>query len=333
FQTALKINPNLAEAHLNIGSLLLSQGRYIEAWPEYEVRYDPNYSGRQSIPPALPFPRWRGESLVGKSLVVWPEQGFGDEIQFARYFPLLKARNLSRLTLVSKLPLKALLEKIEGVDAVVLPSEASSLPVHNYWTFPMSLPLHFATTVETIPARLPYLEAPPERFNQWRNRLPKDGFKVGLVWKGNTAPNPHRSLPGLSTLAPLWSTSDVIFISLQKGPGEEEAATPPAGQPILHLGSHITDFADTAAIVAQLDLVICIDTAIAHLAGALNKPCWVLLPFIGVDWRWLQKRTDSPWYPGVMRLFRQTEPSDWSKTISEVSQALTRWVDERKDTV
>jgi len=134
---------------------------------------------------------------------------------------------------------------------------------------------------------------------------------VGLVWKGNAAPNPHRSLPGLSTLASLWSIPGVTFVSLQKGPGEDEAAAPPAGQPILHLGSDILDFADTAAIVAQLDLVICIDTAIAHLVGALNKPCWVLLPAIGVDWRWLQERTDSPWYPGAMRLFRQSKSGDW----------------------
>ena len=121
----------------------------------------------------------------------------------------------------------------------------------------------------------------------------------------------------------------VTFISLQKGQGEEEAATPPADQPIIDLGPEIRDFADTAAIVAQLDLVICIDSAVAHLTGALNKPCWVLLPAIGVDWRWHQERTDSPWYPGVMRLFRQTKAGDWSATISGVAQALETWVDER----
>jgi Tfp pilus assembly protein PilF len=333
FQKALEINPDLVEAHLNLGSLLLSQGRYVEAWPEYEARYDPSYSGRQSIPPNLPFPQWQGEPLAGKSIVVWPEQGFGDEIQFARYFPMLKALNVSHLTLVCKPPLKALLEKVEGVDVMVPLSEAASLPFHDYWTFPMSLPQRFSTTVETIPARLPYLSAPPERLNRWRNRLPTGGLKVGLVWKGNTAPNPQRSLPGLSTLAILWSVPGVTFISLQKGPGEDEAATPPTGQPILHLGSDILDFADTAAIVAQLDLVICIDTAIAHLVGALNKPCWVLLPAIGIDWRWLHERTDSPWYPGVMRLFRQIKSDDWSATIGEVAQALKTWVDEHGDTI
>jgi hypothetical protein len=324
------MNPDLVEAHLNLGSLLLSQGRYLEAWPEYEARYDPNYSGRQSIPPNLPFPHWQGESLDGKSIVIWPEQGFGDEIQFARYFPMLKARNVSRLTLVCKPPLKTLLENVDGVDAVVPFSEVASLPYHDYWAFPMSLPQHFSTTVETIPSRLPYLSAPSERLSQWRKRLPTGGLKVGLVWKGNAAPNPHRSLPGISTLAPLWSVPGVTFVSLQKGPGEDEAVRSPTGQPILHLGSDILDFADTAAIVVQLDLVICIDTAIAHLVGALNKPCWVLLPAIGIDWRWLHDRTDSPWYPRVMRLFRQTKPTDWSPTIGEVAQALKTWVNEHR---
>jgi tetratricopeptide (TPR) repeat protein len=329
FQTALEIDPGLAEAHLNLGSLLLAQGRYIEAWPEYEFRYDPNYAGRQSIPPALPFPRWQGEALSGKSLVIWPEQGFGDEIQFARYFPMLKTLGVSRLTVVCKPPLEALLEQVDGVDAAIRFSDAASLTYHDYWTFPISLPMHFSTTIESIPAKLPYLNAPLERLYRWRNRLSGSRPKIGLVWKGNIAPNPHRSIPHLSMLAPLWAISGISFISLQKGAGEDEATPPPAGQPLLHLGSDIGDFADTAAIVSQLDLVICIDTAIAHLAGAMNKPCWVLVPAIGTDWRWFRERTDSPWYPGVMRLFRQTRPGDWSATISEVAQALRIWVAQR----
>ncbi|MHB1238084.1 MAG: tetratricopeptide repeat protein [Gallionella sp.] len=335
FRTALQINPGLIEAHLNLGSLLLSRGRYIEAWPEYETRHDPNYSGRQSIPPDLPFPHWRGESLNGKSLLIWPEQGFGDEIQFARYFPMLKTLGVTRLTVVCKPALEALLKMVDGVDEVIPFSDALSLPLHDYWTFPMSLPMHFSTTVETIPDKLPYLKALPKRFKQWQNRLPADGLKIGLVWKGNAAHenDVNRSLPDLSLLAPLWSEPGITFISLQKGPGEEQAATPPPGQPILHLGSGIMDFADSAAIVAQLDLVICIDTAIAHLAGALNKPCWVLLPAVGVDWRWLQERTDSPWYPGVMRLFRQTKSGDWSATISEVALALRIWAAQRRDEI
>jgi tetratricopeptide (TPR) repeat protein len=332
FRRALEIGPDLAEAHYNLGSLLLSLGRYAEAWPEYEARYHPDINGRFIIMPSVPFPRWQGEPLHGKSLLVWPEQGFGDEIQFARYIPLLKMRGASRITLVCKPPLKALLETLEDVDAVVSQTEAASLPLHDYWTFSMSLPLHFATTIETIPSKLPYLSVPAERLEKWQGRLPGDGLKVGLVWKGSAGHknDSNRSLPDLSALAPLWSVRSITFFSLQKGQGEEQAISPPAGQPITDLGSGIRDFADTAAIVARLDLVICIDTAIAHLAGAMNRPCWVLLPAAGTDWRWLRERTDTPWYPEVMRLFRQTKTGDWAAAIAEVAQALERWADNRQ---
>jgi tetratricopeptide (TPR) repeat protein len=329
FRRALQLDIDSATAKLNLSFALLSQCRYAEAWPKYEARYDPSIARRLSIPPDFPFPQWRGEHLAGKSIVVWPEQGFGDEIQFARFIPMLKSIGAYRITVVCKPPLKTLMETLEGVDAVVARSEAASLPYHDYWTFPMSLPLYFGTTLETVPAKLPYLNVPLECLSRWRGRFSNNLMKVGLVWKGNDIPNPFRSLPGLTALARLWAIPGVTFISLQKGPGEDEAVTPPVDQPILHLGSEIQDFADTSAIVAQLDLVICIDTAIAHLAGALNTPCWVLLPVIGIDWRWLPEGKDSPWYPGVMRLFRQTKSDDWSATIGEVAQALNTLVNER----
>jgi len=331
YRQALNFKPDFADASFNLGLLLLWLGQYTEAWPLHEARYHTtNFKGNQVNLPNVTFTQWQGEHLVGKSLVIWPEQGFGDEIQFARYIPLLKNRGVSRLTLVCKPPLKDLLETLEGVDVVVPYSEAAMLPFHDYWTFPLSLPLHFSTTVENIPAKLPYLSASPERLNRWRSKLPAGCLKVGLVWKGSAIHknDANRSLPSLSTLAKLWCTPKVTFISLQKGQGEQEAATPPNGQPILHLGSEIMDFADTAAIVAQLDLVICIDTSIAHLAGALGKPCWVLLPAVGTDWRWLRERMDSPWYPGVMRLFRQTQAGDWANTIDEVAKELAAWADE-----
>ena len=335
FRRAIEIDHDLAEARYNLSSLLLSLGQYAEAWPEYEARYHPNINGRYVILPSVPYPRWQGESLTGKSLMIWPEQGFGDEIQFARYISLLKTRGVSRITLVCKSPLKALLGTLEGVDAVIPQSEAASLPYHDYWTFSMSLPLHFATTVDTIPAKLPYLSVLPERLELWRARLPSGRLKVGLAWKGSAGHknDVNRSLPSLSILAPLWSVRGVTFVSLQKGQGEEEAVVPPTGQPIVNMGSGIQDFADTAAIVAQLDLVICIDTVIAHLAGALSKPSWVLLSASGTDWRWLREQTDSPWYPGVMRLFRQTKAGDWAATIGEVAQALETWVVEQGNAI
>jgi hypothetical protein len=148
-----------------------------------------------------------------------------------------------------------------------------------------------------------------------------------LVWKGNPQfeNDADRSLPGLDVLAPLWQVAGVQFISLQKGAGEDQAMQPPAGLPLLHLGSQITDFADTAAIVAGLDLVICVDTAIAHLAGALGKPSWLLLPHYKTDWRWLEGRADSPWYPGVMRLFRQSASAGWTGVVAELALALEQF--------
>jgi hypothetical protein len=218
--------------------------------------------------------------------------------------------------------LKPLLETVACVDAVI--TDAASIASHDYWSFPLSLPLHFGTTINTIPNALPYLHALPERLEHWHDRLPNKGAKVGLVWKGSALHknDAYRSLPGLTTLAPLWSVPGVTFVSLQKGQAEDEAVESAADQPLIHLGTDIVDFADTAAIVAQLDLVICVDTAIAHVAGALNKPCWALLPALGTDWRWLLERSDTPWYPGTMRLFRQAKPGDWTETIRDVTKAL-----------
>ncbi len=324
YRRAIEIRADYPEACNNLAMLLLSLGRYAEGWPLYEARHHPHKLRRSAVPPESPSPCWRGESLAGKSLLLWPEQGFGDEIQFARYAPLLKARGLTHLTLVCKAPLKALLATLDGVDTVITANEA--LPPHNFWSFPLSLPLLLGTTLQRIPATLPYLHADPQRLALWRPRLPASGRRIGLVWQGNSAHgnDAHRSLPGLASLAPLWSVPDLHFISLQKGRGELEAATPPVGQDILALGQDIGDFADSAAIVAQLDLVICVDTAIAHLAGALGIPCWVLLPAVGCDWRWLHARSDSPWYPGVLRLFRQKVAGDWQSTVAQVAQALQK---------
>ena len=325
YRRALEIKPAYADARFNLSHLLLTLQRYHEAWPLYESRFDPKKENNVVKLPELSYPQWQGESLVGKSLVIWPEQGFGDLIQFVRYAPILKARGVSRLTLVCAQPLAPLLETVEGVDAVV--TELAQVPAHDYWSFILSLPLHYATTAETIPvAPMPYLHTLPERVTRWRERLPSTGLRVGLVWKGSPMhKNDHnRSLPGLASFLPLWSVPGVTFISLQKGQGEEEASHPPLGQAIVALGAQMQDFADSAVIVSQLDLVICVDTAIAHVAGALGKPCWVLLPAMGSDWRWQLDRTDSPWYPSV-RLFRQSDLEDWRATVVEVAHELKVW--------
>jgi tetratricopeptide (TPR) repeat protein len=318
YRWALSLKPDYANAQWNLGLLLLTLGRYGEAWPYYESRYHPNRTEGISHLPKLDFPQWRGESLQGKSLLIWPEQGFGDYIQFARFLPRLKELGASRITLLCHPALKPLLETVSAVDRVI--ADLADVSSHDFWVLPLSLPLQLEITLETLPSRLPYVQALPERLEHWRQRLPATGLTVGLVWKGNPQHqnDANRSLPSLKVLAPLWSVPGISYISLQKGAGEEEVQQNAQDFPIIDLGSSIEDLADTAAIVAQLDLVICVDTVVAHVAGALGKPCWLLLPVIETDWRWFVERTDSPWYPGVMRIFRQSSPHDWSETVKKL---------------
>lgn len=328
YRRAMACPAGHAEAPWNLGMLLLSQGRFSEGWPHYEARLDPHKKPPRVDLPPLPWPRWQGQSLAGKRLLIWPEQGFGDEIQFCRYLPLLKAQGAARITLVCKDPLAELFASVEGADAVIPLSAAGKLPRQDFWTLPLSLPLWLQTTPETIPTPIPYLAAPPARLEKWRQRLPTAGLRVGLSWKGSGAHHndAHRSLAQLRDLAPLWQVPGVSFVSLQKGTGETEALAAPADQPIAALGHQIEDFADSAALVAQLDLVICVDTAVAHLAGALGKRCWVLLPARETDWRWLRGRQDSPWYPGTMRLFRQPQPGQWATLLATLAAELAALV-------
>jgi Tfp pilus assembly protein PilF/ADP-heptose:LPS heptosyltransferase/SAM-dependent methyltransferase len=326
YRKAIELDPKFTDAKLNLGLLLLTVGRYADAWPWHEARHFPDSKARRAMQPPFSFPQWQGESLAGKSLAVVLEQGHGDNIQFIRYAPLIKALGATRVTFVQPAPLVWFLATADGVDAIT--PDAVSLPAHDYWCFPLSLPMHLGTTVDSIPATLPYLRALPDRVEHWRTRLPASGLKIGLVWKGNPdhKNDANRSLPHLSTLAPLWKVPGISFISLQKGQGEDQGRQPPPGQPLLHLGDDITDFADTAAIIAQLDLLITVDSAAAHVAGALGKPVWVLLPGVGTDWRWLLDRNDSPWYPGVMRLFRQLrEAASWEATVLDIATALRTW--------
>ena len=317
-----------ATARWNLSLVLLRIGRLEQAWPLFEARYDPSLPRPVARLPVLPFLQWRGEALTGKSILMIGEQGYGDEIQMVRYAKLLKQCGASRVSLVCKPPLRDLMATATTVDAVF--TDQQPVPAHDFWTLCFSLPGHFGTRPDTIPAPLPYLQADPLLVERWRPNLPPTGRRVGLVWKGAAAHGNdlNRSLPGLSTLAALWTCPGISFVSLQKGQGEDEAALaaqPGHPQALTELGSRIASFADTAAILAQLDLLICVDTSTAHLAGALGRPCWVLLPAIGTDWRWLHERDDSPWYPGVMRLFRQTLGEPWERTVERVADALREW--------
>lgn len=309
-------------ARFNLGLLLLLTGRFEEGWALYQARG----VVRKRALPTYQFPLWSGEALAGKRILLTFEQGFGDEVMVCRYVALLKAAGALRVAFVCRQQMVALLTTMEGLD-VVTPEHGTVMTLRDgefdFWTLPYAIPHYLGTRADSIPAQVPYLRSLPERRAKWAPRLPGASFKVGLVWKGSTihSADRERSLASLIQLAPLWQVPGVSFISLQKGQGEEEANRPPPQQALLHLGSEISDFADTAAIVDQLDLIIAVDTAVVHVAGALNKPCWVLLPHFATDWRWQLERSDSPWYPSLT-LFRQDATGDWSTCIAAMAAAL-----------
>jgi tetratricopeptide (TPR) repeat protein len=327
WRRALAFRPDAHLAQFSLATLLLSLGRYEEGWPLYESRYQQEGRIHHHSEATLRCPRWRGEPLAGKTLLVWQEDGLGDMIQFGRYLPVLKAQGVTRIVFACAKPLQRLFASLDCVDEVMTHGEALlRSSTYDTWTSLISVPVYLRTTLATIPPAL-RLTSDPALVRQWAERLAvlPPGRKIGLVWRGN--PKHHndafRSVPSLAALAPLWSVPDCRFVSLQKGQGEDEAKASPENQPLLHLGSDVTDFADSAAIVEQLDLLICVDTSSAHLAASLGKRCWMMLPGCDVDWRWMHERTDSPWYPQTLRLFRQAQDESWGAVIERVRGALS----------
>lgn len=334
YRSALALDPAHARTRFNLGYILLRQGRLDEGWPLLDARWE-----FEQLPHFFDCPRWHGEPLQGKSLAIGLEAGHGDMIQFCRYTALLKARGAERIAVVCHPALQRLFLTLPGVDQSFRFDQPMPVNGWDYWTRPMSLPGLLGTRLDDIPAPIPYLAADSARTAHWgavlqaAQAMSGDAappLRVGLVWKGN--PNfendADRSLPSLSVLAPLARaiSGPVQFVSLQKGQGQHEAErsadSDAYGLRLLPLGAQLSDFADTAALIANLDLVISVDTAVAHLAGALGKPCWLLLPDYRCDWRWLTRRDDTPWYPGTMRLFRQSIAGDWGAPVAAVAAAL-----------
>jgi len=325
YRQALAIHSDYHIARYGLALLLLSVGRFDEGWRLYEARHADPMSLQYKTQRVIGRPRWQGEPLAGKKLLVWQEGGLGDAIHFGRYLPLLKAQGAAQIAFVCAPSLHRLFATVDGVD-VLLTHEAgwAASAQYDYWMSPMSAPLYMRTTVDTIPPPV-QLKLESSLVEVWRARLAAlpPGRRIGLVWKGNAQHqnDAHRSLESLTMLAPLWRVPGLSFVSLQKG--EDEAQSPPVDQPLLHLGSEVTDMADSAAVIAQLDLVICVDTSIAHLAASVGTPCWVMLPAEEIDWRWMHGRTDSPWYPETIRLFRQPLGAKWSELIEQVRQACS----------
>jgi hypothetical protein len=332
-EKALQLRSDHTSAHVNLAYLHLRNGDFAQGWPAFESR---DWYG--ALASQMPCPRWKGEPLEGKSLVLIEQAGHGDVIQFVRYVPLLKKMGVRHITMVCHPALCALMRTVTGLDAV-FSSEAAPTAA-DYWSPLMSLPYLLQTRADTIPADIPYLQPDSRLVAQWRERLDTDNAaglrRVGLVWMGNPAfeNDAERSIADFKILAPLLAVPGIAFYSLQKGAGETQPALLNAGRaqqglppyPVESLGAAMHHFADAAAIVTQLDLIITVDTAMAHLAGALGVPCWVLLPDYMADWRWGVNAdatvTASVWYPKGMRLWRQSRGGSWPEVIANVANAL-----------
>jgi len=317
FARALALEPENAEANFNAALARLSLGDFAEGWRQYEYRWQRKKFA--AARPDFPRPLWRGEKdLAGRTVLLTAEQGLGDAIQFVRYAPLVAALGAKVLLAVHR-PLKALMQSVGGVAEVVADDEV--LPRFDLYCPLPSLPLAFGTELSSIPARVPYLWPRPELVHEWRARLPQTGrLRIGICWAGNRdhLNDRRRSIP-LEQFAEILSVAGVDFVNLQKDVSEAQAAILREYQ-VAQLGGEFADFADTAAVVAMLDLVIAVDTSVAHLAGAMGKAVALLVPF-APDFRWLLARTDSPWYP-TMRLFRQSAIDDWQGPLERLRSEL-----------
>lgn len=313
---AVTLAPDDAEAHVHLALCLLTAGRYEEGFREYQWRA----RLKEGLLPGahLAAPVWDGGPLAGRTILLVGEQGLGDTLQFCRYAPLVAAQG-GRVILAVQTALADLCRSLAGVETVVASSE--TLPPFAVHAHLLSLPFLLGTTLRTVPATVPYLAADPGRMARWREALGGLGFRVGIAWQGNPkgAVDRGRSIP-LRHFLPLAREPGVATVSLQKGYGQEQLADVPTDIAIVDAGARCDTFADTAAVVANLDLVIASDTAVAHLAGALGTPVWIALK-AAPAWRWGLAGDSTPWYP-TARLFRQQVPGDWASVFCKIAHAL-----------
>jgi tetratricopeptide (TPR) repeat protein len=317
FRKGMELRPDDFNPHMSLGMTLIAQGRYQEGWREYQWRL---HDKVQLPPRGFAQPAWQGESLAGKRLLLCSEQGAGDAIMFTRYLPLLLAQGAT-VIVECLAPLKRLFENIAGPEQVVL--KGQTLPPFDVHVAPIDLPLYFNTTVDTVPNQVPYLPWPTPEQDQALQLGAPSGRRIGLIWAGN--PNHRhdkwRSFHDVKLLAPLFDVPNTVFYNLQYGARGEDFDQAGLAHRIVRLGDErIVDFWNLAGFVRQMDLVISVDTAVCHLAGALGVPTWTLLAY-GGEWRWMTGREDTPWYP-TMRLFRQKVRGDWSEVIQRVAMAL-----------
>jgi tetratricopeptide (TPR) repeat protein len=322
FKKAIQINHNFVDAHWSLSHALLLCGNFQEGWKEYKWRWKTkDFIVNQS---GLPHPLWDGFDIKGQIILLQAEQGFGDTIQFIRYAPLI-AQRCARVIIGCHKELKSILSKIDGISMVIAYGE--TLPQFDVRCRLLDLPLIFQTTLDNIPAKIPYMQAESLLVQKWRDKIQHDNSKlrIGLVWAGSSKHknNYNRSFSP-EIFSPLAKFKGITFYSLQKGEAAQHTKRPPEGMHLIDYTDEILDFSDTAALIENLDLIISVDTSVAHLAGALGKPVWVLLPFVP-DWRWMLDRADSPWYP-TMRLFRQHSPRDWGSVIELIKSELVKFL-------
>jgi hypothetical protein len=327
FAAATAIDPDRAEAHYNASLVRLRLGDFAAGWPAYEWRW--RKAEWATMRRNFAAPLWLGaQPIAGKTLLLHAEQGLGDTIQFVRYAPLLAGCGAT-VVVECQPALKELLRHSAGIAQVVARGEA--LPAFDLHCPLLSLPLACGTQLQTVPANVPYLRPQPERLATWRVRMPDTGrLRVGICWAGSSAHrnDRNRSIP-LERLDETLSVPGIDFVNLQKDVSATDAAML-SRHGVVQLGQHFADFADTAAVMTMLDLVISVDTSVAHLAGAMAKATALLLPF-SPDFRWMLDRADSPWYP-TMRLYRQTAIGDWNGPLGRLTAELAA-VARRRSTV
>ena len=349
---AMALDPQADKPRFNLAYLQLQRGNFAEGWTLFEAR-----DWYQRMEQHFKFPRWQGEPLTNRRLVLSFEAGHGDVIQFCRYARRFRERGASHVALICHPALTRLLQSVSGIDEVISFDDAVPQTGYDFWTPLLSAPYHFNQQpdlqgafdhqgapglADGIDSAIPYISANPQLIARWKPHLsalpampalptsesrpihPLRPVRIGLVWRGNPRfeNDRDRSLPDLALLSPLWQVPDTCFISLQKGGGEDQARALSRQLPLLCLGEQLDDFADAAAVLAQLDLLISVDTAMAHLAGAMGVACWLLLPHYMTDWRWGKEATQSRWYPNALRLFRQDASERWEGVIEQLQQAL-----------
>lgn len=318
YREALRLRPDYAEAHVGLAMVLFLGGHLEAAWPHYEWRW--KVRDWPTAPRPLAMPLWQGENLAGRTILLHAEQGLGDMIQFVRYVPLV-AEQGARVLLQAPRLTHALFSRLPGVAQIL--DDDDAVPDTDFHCPFMTLPLVLGTTAETIPGRAPYLRSTAEARKNWRMRVAggRRHLKVGLVWGGNPAYRLDRMRSmALDVLLPLLSVPRVIVHSLQLGERVAEITACGLGDHLIDLSPHLSDLQETAAAMDNLDLVITVDTAVGHLAGALGRPVWILLPH-APDWRWRIAGNASAWYP-TARLFRQSRPGNWEQVVAEVTAEL-----------